>query len=89
MAVAAEDASLEQVVDGVEKDVLPNPDDLRVPRKAVLTAEVVAVGLTAVVGVLGLAAGLGLAEHAAITQVAMNEGAQHVGAPGLRVAVGL
>lgn len=79
--------SLEQIMDRVEEDVLAHADDLGVSGEAVIAAFVVPVGLAAV-AVLGLAAGLGLAEHTPVTGIAVDEGTQGIDASGLWVAVG-
>ncbi|WUP74163.1 hypothetical protein OG913_33080 [Microbispora hainanensis] len=89
MPLLAEDASSKQIMNCVNKQVFANADDLRVARKTVLPAMMVTVGLAHVIGVLGLAARLGLAEHAPVAKIAMDEGPQQVGAARLRVLVEL
>nr|WP_263641866.1 hypothetical protein [Microbispora cellulosiformans] len=89
MPLLAEDASLKQIMNCVNKHVFANADNLWVARETVLPAVMVTVGLAHVVGVLGLAARLGLAEHAPVTKIAMDEGTQQVRSARLRVPVEL
>ena len=86
MPLLAEDASLKQIMNCVNKHVFANADNLWVARETVLPAVMVTVGLAHVVGVLGLAARLGLAEHAPVTKIAMGEGMNRTEFRGGRVS---
>ncbi|PZG24524.1 hypothetical protein C1I98_35515 [Spongiactinospora gelatinilytica] len=87
MPLRAEDPPLKQIMNRIQQRVLPDPDDLRMAGEAVFPAAVVTIRLAGVIHILGFAAGLGLAEHPAITLVAVDERPQPVDVPGLRMAV--
>ncbi|WP_182883260.1 hypothetical protein [Microbispora sp. H10949] len=63
MPLLTEDASSKQIMNCVNKQAFANADDLGMARETVLPAVMVTVGLAHVVGVLGLTARLGPAEH--------------------------